>query len=130
MSTPFTPGPATGQSDDYRPDKFALSNSEVRATGILCQGAVLNISRELLELRALCASHAQHIERLRLINAEMYEALKAYSELDDKHANCEECDGELQPELCAECFPYADAARLKMRAALAKAVQEDQETSR
>ena len=58
--------------------------------------------------------------RLMVAAPEMYEALKAYEELDDKHANCEECDGEIQPELCAECFPYADAARLRMRAAIAK----------
>lgn len=51
---------------------------------------------------------------------EMYAALLAYDELDDKHANCQECDGEIQPELCAECFPYADSARCQMRAVLKK----------
>ena len=61
------------------------------------------------------------LEEANKLNREMYEALKAYEELDDKHANCEECEGEIQPELCAECFPYADSARLRMRAALLKA---------
>jgi len=56
---------------------------------------------------------------------EMYKALKAYEELDDKHANCEECEGLEQPETCAECFPYADSARLKMRASIAKAEGRD-----
>lgn len=37
---------------NYRPDNFSLSNSEVRATGILCGGSVENIARELLALRA------------------------------------------------------------------------------
>lgn len=45
-------------------------------------------------------------------------ALQAYEELDDKHANCPECEGMAQPELCAKCFPYADSARLQMRAIL------------
>lgn len=52
---------------------------------------------------------------------EMFEALKAYSLLDDFHANCKECDGLGQPEACSECFPYADDARCKMRVAIAKA---------
>lgn len=51
----------------------------------------------------------------------LVEALEAYERLDDAHANCPECEGDLQPELCAECFPLADAARLGMRAALAAA---------
>lgn len=38
-------------SDDYRPNKFALSNGEVRATGILCGGAIQSIAQELLEVR-------------------------------------------------------------------------------
>lgn len=38
-------------SDDFRPSKFHLSNSEIHATGMLCGGAVANIARELLELR-------------------------------------------------------------------------------
>jgi hypothetical protein len=52
---------------------------------------------------------------------ELVAALKAYELLDDKHANCEECEGESAPELCTICFPFADDARCKMRAALAKA---------
>jgi hypothetical protein len=37
------------------------------------------------------------------------------------HANCEECGGDAEMELCGECFPLADAARLKRREALKKA---------
>lgn len=43
---------------DYRPNKFALSNSEVEATGILAGGAVQNIARELIAAR-------EQLERLR-----------------------------------------------------------------
>jgi hypothetical protein len=59
----------------------------------------------------------------RLIAAapDLLEACKAYELLDAKHANCEECDGLDQPEQCEKCFPLADDARLKMRAAIAKA---------
>lgn len=38
-------------SDDFRPSKFHLSNSEINATGQLVGGAVANICRELLQLR-------------------------------------------------------------------------------
>jgi hypothetical protein len=51
---------------------------------------------------------------------EMLEVLKLYQALDDKHANCPECDGAIPPEACPECFPLADDARCKMRAIIAK----------
>jgi hypothetical protein len=47
-----------GFSDDFRPDKFHLSNSEIRATGQLGGGAVANICRELLRLREQVYSQA------------------------------------------------------------------------
>lgn len=47
-------------------------------------------------------------------------ALRAYEHLDNFHANCPECDGEVAPEICELCFPLADDARLRMRAALEK----------
>lgn len=46
------PEPNPRREDNYRPTIFHLSNSEVHATGTLCGGAVANIARELLELRA------------------------------------------------------------------------------
>ena len=53
---------------------------------------------------------------------EMYEALKAYEALDSQRMNCEECDEQLEraPEVCGECFPFADDARCKMRVVIAK----------
>jgi hypothetical protein len=51
---------------------------------------------------------------------DMLTALLAYEALDNQHANCENCEGEVQPELCEKCFPFADRARLQMRAVLKK----------
>lgn len=39
------------EKDEYRPNPEALSNAEGRATGILGQGGVMAIARELLESR-------------------------------------------------------------------------------
>jgi hypothetical protein len=53
-------------------------------------------------------------------------ALAAYDNLDEQRNKCEECEEqqELAPEACGECFPFAADARLKMRAALARARSE------
>jgi len=48
-------------------------------------------------------------------------ALSAYDLLDDFRNKCDECDLEDSAETCAQCFPFADDARLKMRAVLARA---------
>ena len=37
------------------------------------------------------------------------------------HANCEECEGLGIPELCGECFPHFDNARVARRKAIEKA---------
>ena len=53
------------------------------------------------------------------------QALAAYDTLDEHVDKCEECgDNETAPEACGECFPFADDARLKMRAAIARAKAE------
>jgi len=52
------------------------------------------------------------------INQEMFTALVAYESLDEHVANCEDCCEGIHPELCEAGFPFADDARLKMRAAL------------
>lgn len=51
--------------DDYRPNKFALSNAEVIATGVIGQGAVANIARELIERRQADADHEERVRELR-----------------------------------------------------------------
>ena len=44
-------------------------------------------------------------------------ALRAYSALDDMHDNCSECEETMQDPACCEiCQPFADTARLQMRA--------------
>jgi hypothetical protein len=48
--------------------------------------------------------------------------LKAYQALDDQRMACKECEDCLEraPEACPYCFPFADDARLRMRAAIAR----------
>jgi hypothetical protein len=57
---------------------------------------------------------------------ECLDALSAYSYLDERRNKCEECKDNLEQaaEACEYCFPFADDARLKMRAALARAQAE------
>lgn len=65
----------------------------------------------------------EEIANARLIAgaAERYTALKAHQALDNHWGNCDQCAGTaLAPEACEKCFPFADDARLKMRAAIAK----------
>lgn len=45
------------------PDVYSLSNSEIRATGLLGQGAVLSIARELIVRRHENASLQQQLQR-------------------------------------------------------------------
>lgn len=52
---------------------------------------------------------------------DLLEAALALEAAEEFHANCTECNGESVPKLCAQCFPLFDNARLKRRAAIAKA---------
>ena len=65
----------------------------------------------------LLASPANMLDLARYIE-ELEAALRLAEEADEQHINCEECDGETIPEICGECFPKADAARLARWAAL------------
>lgn len=58
----------------------------------------------------------------RLIAAapDLLEAAVKLEAAETFHANCEECEGEGVPELCAECFPLFDEARILRRIAIAK----------
>jgi hypothetical protein len=47
--------------DDYRPSARSLSNGEVRATGTLAGGAVMNIARELILMRHDFAKSQQQL---------------------------------------------------------------------
>lgn len=59
----------------------------------------------------------------RLIAAapELLEAALLLDSAETAHANCDECEAEWPPELCGSCSPLFDEARLKRRAAIAKA---------
>jgi hypothetical protein len=59
-------------------------------------------------------------QRLRALNAEAREALQAAEDAEMFHANCDECEGEGEPEECEQCFPLADKARCMRIAILAK----------
>ena len=48
-------------------------------------------------------------------------ACEALEAAEDANANCTECEGLGVPELCPACFPLFDDARLKRRAAIARA---------
>jgi len=52
---------------------------------------------------------------------DLAEAAMLLEAAEDANANCEDCEGEGVPELCGTCFPLFDDARLKRRAAVAKA---------
>lgn len=53
---------------------------------------------------------------------EMLAALKAQEAAElNRNMECEECGGEGEPEACSLCFPAFDDARIKRRAAIAKA---------
>lgn len=88
------------ENPDYRPNREALSNSEIFATGILAQGAVLNISRELLSLRKVVAAYntsgcadadAMAIAYLDLDEKrrKLETALADIQEIADRETNCE-----------------------------------------
>jgi len=59
----------------------------------------------------------------RLIAAapELLEAAALLEAAETAHANCRDCEGLGVPELCGMCFPLFDEARVKRRAAIAKA---------
>ena len=82
----------------------------------------LNVVREALEAEGL-TQHVKLIDEaiadLRAV-PELVKALELQEKADEFHANCEECGGEEIPELCRDCFPLFDAARIARRTALAK----------
>lgn len=61
------------------------------------------------------------IDRLTKERDALLAAAVALEKAEEDHANCQECDGEGVPELCEECFPLFDDARILRRLAIAKA---------
>lgn len=52
---------------------------------------------------------------------DLLEAAQLLEAAEDSRQHCDECDDEGEPEACGKCFPKFDDARLKRRAAIAKA---------
>ena len=90
------------------PDPFGDYNIH-EPSARLAIGAVVSNLRPASEVAA----------NARLIAAapELLAAAALLEAAEDHHANCEECGGEDVPEICPECFPLFDKARLKRRAA-------------
>lgn len=108
-----TPGPWTALTDDGRADG-----------GIEITAPRDDPKRPVWYLATLYAmpEDAQFANaHLMACAPDMYEALLAREAAENANANCPECDGEGVPELCPVCFPLFDDARLKQRAALARA---------
>ncbi len=55
---------------------------------------------------------------------DLLEAAELLERAEWAHANCDDCEGIDTPEKCPTCFPLFDEARLKRRAAIAKAKKE------
>ena len=83
--------------------------------------------RRLIPIALMVESkpYEKHIAaNARLIAAapDLLEANLTLEAAELQNANCPECEGEGMPELCSACFPLFDAARIKRRLAIAKAV--------
>lgn len=57
--------------------------------------------------------------RLMIAAPALFNAMFLLEKAEEFHANCEECNGEDIPELCENCFPHYDEARVARRLALA-----------
>lgn len=93
-----------------RPTKAELARMVCQS----CKAASRDSDAKDAELAALRAENAALKEQIRIFR----DALQAYRLLDHQRCHCDDCEGEYAAEACESCFPFADAARLKMRAAL------------
>lgn len=60
--------------------------------------------------------------RLIIAAPALLEAAQLLEAAEHARQDCEECEGEDEPEKCSVCFPAFDDARIKRRLAIAKAV--------
>jgi hypothetical protein len=83
--------------DDFRPSKLWLSNAEIRSTGMLCGGAVANIARELLELRAKVYANASPSPKEPLPKSQGLCETTNTERFEQPHCLCPTYEGNLGP---------------------------------
>jgi hypothetical protein len=82
---------------------------------------IVTIKGGLIVANVNAHHHQEANARLIAAAPDLLEAATLLEKAEEAHANCDECGGEEVPELCPKCFPLFDDARLKRRAAIAKA---------
>lgn len=93
----------TNHPSDNHPDLYSARGGDIYAN--------LNFIVALVNHLPTILAKLEEGERMR-------EALEKLEAAELAHANCDLCDGEGIPELCEQCFPKFDDARLARRAAL------------
>ena len=67
------------------------------------------------------SGRAERRARMMAAAPDLLKAAELLEAAETAHVNCPDCDGEAIPETCGTCFPLFDDARLRRRAAIAKA---------
>lgn len=85
------------------------------------EGTLQKVNRFDAHIQGHFCPHEEKLANVRLIAAapDLAEAAALQQVAEDAHASCIHCRG--AGVLCLRCFPLFDAARVKRRAALAKA---------
>lgn len=106
-----TPGPWTIEEygDNDCPSLVIYKDTESRVCFMATPGSQGDPAVIEADARLICAA------------PDLLKAAQLLEKAEEFHANCEECDGEGVPELCGECFPLFDDARVARRLAIAKA---------
>ena len=112
------------EGTDASEDKLVLSFNDPAAREALQLYAGLcdddELAGDIIERLDYVTNEAAAEAWKRMAASDMYVAIEATEALDFRD-DCPECGGEGVPETCGECFPKADDARLKRRAALTRA---------